>query len=128
MRLDRYDYVDGNDFLSPSIGARVAVLPQTTLTMRASERAIAPGADEFLPPPSAGPWLPPERTFSPLVAGAPFRAERVRDYEVGVEQQVGRGGFAPTLGVRRLSEHTADQIATLFGLDAKSGDRPLLRR
>ena len=121
MRLDRYDYVPGSDFFSPSVGARLALLSRTHLTLRASERAIAPGAEEFLPPPSAGPWLPPERTFSPLIAGGAFRAERVRDYELGLEQQVGRGAFAPLLAVRRLRQSSEHQIATLFGLDAESG-------
>ena len=121
VRLDRYDYVQGSDFVSPSVGARVALLPRTNLTARASERAIAPGADEFLPPPTSGPWLPPERTFAPLVTGAAFRAERVRDYEVGLEQQVGAGAFAPTFAVRRLRQSSDHQIATLFGLDAERG-------
>ena len=121
IRLDRYDYVQGGNFFSPSLGARLALLPGTKLTVRASERAIAPGAEEFLPPPSAGPWLPPERTFSPLISGAAFRAERVRDFEVGLEQQIGRGAFAPTFAVRRLRQDAEHQIATLFGLDAESG-------
>jgi hypothetical protein len=81
---------------------------------------IAPGADEFLPPPSAGPWLPPERTFSPLLPGAFFQAERVRNVDVGIEQQLGRGPNAPAIGVRRFQAAAQDQVATLFGLDSES--------
>ena len=121
VRLDRYDYVQGADFFSPSLGARLAVLPSTHLVVQASQREIAPGADEFLPPPSAGPWLPPERTFAPLLATVPFRSERVRDYEIGLEQELGHSAFAPVLGVRRLRQSSSHQIATLFGLDAESG-------
>jgi hypothetical protein len=120
VRLDRYDYVAGSEFLSPQLGFRLRVLPETHLTMLASERAIAPGADEFLPPPSAGPWLPPERTFSPLLPGSFFQAERVRSLDVGVEQQLGHTRNAPTIGVRRFQEGSQDQVATLFGLDSES--------
>ncbi len=120
VRLDRYDYVAGSEFVSPQLGFKVRVLPQTRLTMLASERAIAPGADEFLPPPSAGPWLPPERTFSPLLPGSFFQAERVRNLDFGVEQQLGRFKSAPMIGVRRFQETAKDQVATLFGLDSES--------
>ena len=120
VRLDRFDYVAGSTFLSPGGGARLALLPRTRLTLRASERAIAPGGEEFLPPPSSGPWLPPERTFAPLVNGALFHAERVRSYEAGIEQQLGRSQDAPVIGVRRFTQHADHQAATLFGLDAES--------
>ena len=99
---------------------RVAVLPATHVTLLASDSAVAPGADEFLPPPSDGPWLPPERTFAALVAGAFFRAERVRNYDVGIEQQWGRGDAAPVIGLHRFQQSRDDQIATLFGLDPAS--------
>jgi hypothetical protein len=120
VRLDRYDYVAGSEFLSPRLGLRLRLLPETHVTMQASQRVIAPGADEFLPPPSAGPWLPPERTFSPLLPGAFFQAERVRNIDIGIEQQVGRGPNAPAIGVRRFQTAAQDQVATLFGLDSES--------
>jgi hypothetical protein len=120
VRLDRYDYVAGSEFLSPRLGFRLRLLPETHVTMQASQRVIAPGADEFLPPPSAGPWLPPERTFSPLLPGAFFQAERVRNVDVGIEQQLGRGPNAPAIGVRRFQAAAQDQVATLFGLDSES--------
>ena len=59
VRFDRYDYVAGSDFVSPRVGFRLHVLPETKVTLLAAEHIVAPGADEFLPPPSAGPWLPP---------------------------------------------------------------------
>jgi hypothetical protein len=121
VRIDRYDYVAGSTFFSPRGGLRLSLLPATNVTARVSEQAIAPGSEEFLPPPSSGPWLPPERTFTPLVAGALFYAERVRYFDVGVEQQLGRRKDAPVLGVRRFRQHVDHQTATLFGLDAESG-------
>lgn len=120
VRFDRYDYVAGSAFLSPRAGLRLALLPATRLTLRASERSIAPGGEEFMPPPSSGPWLPPERTFTPLVAGALFHAERVRNYEVGIEQQLGRSNDALVIGLRRFRQQADHQSATLFGLDAES--------
>jgi len=120
LRFDRYDYVTGSEFLSPQIGLRVLVLPGTHLMAAASQRTFAPGADEFLPP-SGGPWLPPERTFAPLLPTGSFHAERVRNYEVGIDQQLGRGEAAPTVGLRRFQQSAGDQVATLFGLDSGTG-------
>lgn len=120
LRLDRYDYATDADFISPRFGLRLRVLPATQVTMTAAQHVIAPGANEFLPPPSAGPWLPPERTFAPLLPSTDFRAERVRQLAVGVEQQLGAGGDAPVVGVRRFRESSRNQVVTLFGLDEES--------
>ena len=120
LRLDRYDYVAGSDFLSPRLGFRLRLLPQTHLAMLASQQVVAPGADEFLPPPSTGPWLPPERTFAPLLPAASFHAERIRNYDVGIEQQLGQGTDAPAVGLRRFRQSVDNQVATLFGLDSAS--------
>lgn len=117
LRLDRFDYVEGQHFITPRVGARVAVAPRTFVTALALRAAVAPGLDEFLPPPSAGPWLPPERTFAALVPGAPFRFERVVRYEAGVEHDFGVIGHPRTIGVRWFHESSRDQLATLFGVD-----------
>lgn len=116
-RVDRYDYLAQPELVSPSIGGQFAVLPRTSVTARASRLQIAPGADEFLPPPAAGPWMPPERTFSSLIARAPLRAEDVRYLEIGVEHALRGDVDAPVLIVRRFQQTTGDQATTLFGLD-----------
>jgi len=116
LRLDRYDYVVGQDFISPRLGARMAVASRTFVTGLVSSAVVVPGADEFLPPPTAGPWLPPERTFSTLVPGAQFQSERVRRYEAGVEHELGVIGRSQTVGVRWFHESSHDQMATMFGL------------
>jgi hypothetical protein len=121
MRVDRYDYVSDAGFVSPQLGLRVRVLPRTRAMVSAFERVLAPGANEFLPPAAAGPWLPPERTFSPFVDGAAFRAEHVRDLHVGLEQQLSRSSDGPVVQVQRFRQSTRDQIATLFGLDSERG-------
>ncbi len=121
LRLDRYDYVSDAEFLSPQLGVRLALLPGTHLTLAGADHSLAPGADEFLPPVSAtGLWLPPERTFSPLLSGASFRAERVRDLQVGVEQRLTESADGPVVAVRRFRQSARDQIATIFGLDTQS--------
>ncbi len=119
LRLDRYDYLAETGLVSPSVGARIAVLPAASVTARASRRLIAPGASEFLPPSTAGPWLPPERTFSTLVPDEPLHPEAVHRYELGVEYAV-RWPTAAVLKFGRLIESVDNQVATLFGLDAES--------
>ncbi len=121
LRLDRYDYLEQPGLVSPMVGGRVSVLPRTTLVARASRRRLAPGADEFLPPPASGPWLPPDRTFSPLVGRAPIRAEDARHYEVGVEYALGAADRPHAVSVRRFRQAVLDQGATLFGVDATRG-------
>lgn len=120
LRLDRYDYLAEPELVSPTVGGRVAVLPRTAVTSQVSRRMVAPGADEFLPPPASGPWVPPERTFSSLIPRAPIRAEEVRHYEVGVEHALGPSGDATTLIARRFYQSTTDQVATIFGLGVTS--------
>lgn len=119
LRLDRYDYVASPNLVSPEIGARVGVLPRTFVSVRASRSMIAPGADEFLPPMSSGPWVPPERTFSSLVVNGALRAEEVRHYDLGIGHELG-GHRERTIFVRRFRQSAQNQVATLFGLDAAS--------
>lgn len=119
LRVDHYDYMASPTLVSPRAGARLRVIDRTYLTASVSERAIAPGADEFLPPTSSGVWLPPERTFSMLVDGAPMEPERVRRETAALEREL--GGSAPvTVRVGWFSQQTANQLATLFGLDDAS--------
>jgi hypothetical protein len=114
VRADRYDFLSDPYLLSASGGMRARVLPQTFVAVRAGRSMHAPGAEEFLPPPAAGPWLPPERTFSALVSREGLRAETVRHVEIGLAQEFGPKGGARSIHVRGFGEKTADQIATLF--------------
>jgi len=116
VRVDRYDYLEDTDLTSGRFGARVTLLPRTTLSASASQRMIAPGGDEFLPPPTQGVWIPPERTFSPLVPGSKMRAEQVRRYEVELSHAIGPASAAGAIGVRRFREVANAQIATVFGM------------
>jgi hypothetical protein len=97
-------------------GSARAVLPRTYLEGRASRNLVAPGAEEFLPPPADGPWLPPERTFSSLFSARDvMRAEDVRHLEIGFARELGRETFSRTVRVRAFRQQTADQMVTLFG-------------
>ncbi|HEY7474214.1 MAG TPA: TonB-dependent receptor [Vicinamibacterales bacterium] len=119
VRFDRYDYV-ASRFISPRVGARVTLFKDTHLLTIASRRIVAPGADEFLPPPSTGLWLPPERTFSSLVARRPLNAEQVHHFEIGIEREFGPAGATRTISVRRFRHAVTNQVATLFGVDETS--------
>jgi hypothetical protein len=118
-RLDRYDYITTPELLSPRAAGRLALPVRLFAVGTVSHRMTAPGADEFLPPASPGPWLPPERTFSSL-SGAPLRAAQVRHVDVGLGRQFGRGERTAHVLVRRSRQWTRNQIATLFGIDSAS--------
>jgi hypothetical protein len=111
LRVDQFGYVPHGALLSPRAGARVGVMPATFLVVSASQRMVAPGAEEFLPPVD-GPWLPPERTFEPL-GSATFVAERVRHDELGLEHDFG----GRSLGVRYFRESTDNQLVNVFAGD-----------
>ncbi len=119
LRLDRYDYLAVPNLVSGRAGVRVGVAPGTVFVATVAPHMIAPGAEQFLPPASSGVWLPPERTFSSLEPGRPLDPERVDRYELGLETHVGLGP-ARTVRILHFNERTADQIATLFGLDDAS--------
>lgn len=115
LRWDRYSYVAGApNMVSPRIGGRVHVARRLSLVGQVAQRMIAPGSTEFMPPAVAGPWLPPERAFTSLSGTGAFRAERVRHFDVGVQQAFSGGR---TVSVRRFRQGTDDQTATIFGLN-----------
>jgi hypothetical protein len=84
------------------------------LSVGASRRATAPGAEEFVPSMVAGTWLPPERTFSPI-KGTSFVPERTRHVDVAAEHDL---TDTTMIGVRAFAQRTKDQMVTLFGLGA----------
>ena len=119
-RYAHYDYLRRRSLLSPRAGISLTPFDRGThVSAHVSQRMLAPGAEEFLPPSVVGPWLPPERTFAPL-AGEDLRVERTRAFDVGVSHEV---GGAYVVGVRRFQQHVDDQLATLFGLPVNGGPR-----
>lgn len=118
LRWDRYSYVTtAPNMISPRIRTRARVMRRISVLAEIEQRMVAPGSTEFLPPAAAGPWLPPDRTFSSLSASGRFRAERVRRGGLGVEQAFGRDG---AISLRKFRETSDDQNATVFGVNTSS--------
>ena len=122
-RYAHHDYLEQRALFSPR--ATVTIEPLRHLRVRTSvaQRRLAPGAEEFLSPRVAGPWLPPERTFAALSAaggGDDFRVERTRSVDFTIEREF-EGAYV--FGVRRFYQTVDDQLVTLFGLDLPSGPR-----
>ncbi|MEQ1756890.1 MAG: TonB-dependent receptor [Vicinamibacterales bacterium] len=110
----RYDYLNHRGLLSPSLSVTITPDLESSLRLNASasRREMAPGAEEFLAP-STGPWMPPQRTFSPLSRRSGFERERVDTIEVSAERQWA-GDFM--IGVRAFKQEVDGQVVTLFGL------------
>jgi hypothetical protein len=118
-RYARYDYLAQPGLFSPRAGLTLEPTDKTRITAVLAQRMIAPGAEEFLAPAVAGPWLPPERTFSPLL-GNDLRVERARYLDVLFEHDLNRT-FA--IGVRRFFQGVDNQAVTIFGMESPSGTR-----
>lgn len=109
-RYEKYDYIDGNGLLSPSLEMRWMTSKGVWLRAAVARRALAPGAEEFVPSPVAGQWLPPQRTFSPLTANG-FQHERSNHVEFGIERQVATWIFS----ARAYRQIVSDQLLAAFG-------------
>ncbi|PYQ71365.1 MAG: hypothetical protein DMG04_21440 [Acidobacteria bacterium] len=112
-RYARYDYLDDRGLLSPRISLTLSPAEHFRISTMLSQRAVAPGAEEFNPRIESGVWLPPQRTFSSLVASHPLEAEYTNHVEVEAERDVATA----TVSIRAFHQHVADQLATLFGID-----------
>jgi outer membrane receptor protein involved in Fe transport len=110
-RLARYDYVSRDDLWSPRVSLAINIARGTRVRASVSQGFRAPGAEEFLPPQTGGPWLPPERTFS-SIGGDGFRAERIRELELTLEREFPN---AAVIAIRRFYESVDDQLVTIFG-------------
>src|SRR5580765_7511952 len=111
-RYARYDYVEGGSLISPRVALTLQPADHFRISTMLSSRAVAPGAEEFMPRMDAGILLPPQRTFSSIAAGRPFQAERTNHMEVEVEHDIA----SATVSLRAFRQHVNDQIVTLFGV------------
>jgi hypothetical protein len=118
-RYARYDYLAQPGMFSPRAAITLEPSKRTRVTTVVAQRMIAPGAEEFLAPAIAGPWLPPERTFSPL-SGSSLQVERARYVDVLFEHDLGR---LYAIGVRRFFQGVDNQVMTIFGMRSPSGAR-----
>jgi hypothetical protein len=112
-RYALYDYLDGRSLLSPRVALTVSPSRHVRVNTLFSRRAVAPGAEEFVPPMDSGIWLPPQRTFSSLSSGRPLEAERTTHAHVEVERDLA----GATIVLRGFSQHVADQLVTAFGVN-----------
>jgi len=113
-RYARYDYLEGKNLLSPRVALTVSPTAHLRVKALVSQHAIAPGAEEFLPPGDNGVWLPPQRTFSPLSADRRLDAERTRHVDFEVERDL--GAFS-AISVRAFRQEVDGQLVTAFGVD-----------
>jgi TonB-dependent receptor-like protein/carboxypeptidase family protein len=109
----RYDYLRERSLISPRVAATLTPADQLRVTASFARQALAPGAEEFLPPGDNGIWLPPQRTFSSLNPRGGFSAEETMQTSVGVERDFG----ASTLSLRAFRQHIDDQLVTVFGAE-----------
>ena len=110
----RYDYLAQPALLSPRASMTVTPSENGSFKIRAavSRRSTAPGATEFNPS-SSGPWLPPERTFSPISSIRGFVTEQVDHIEVAAERKwMGQ----IVTGFRAFRQTVDNQSVTLFGV------------
>jgi hypothetical protein len=115
------DYLGDDALVSPRLSVSVQPFERDSFTLRgtASRREVAPGAEEFVPP-SAGVWMPPQRTFSAISANGALRPERVDGVEFAAERAVTR---TLIVGVRAFRQRGEDQVVAFFGPDG-SGATP----
>ena len=112
-RYARYDYLEGGSLISPRVALTYEPADHFRISTMMSSRAVAPGAEEFMPRLDSGILLPPQRTFSSIAAGRPFQAERTNHIEVEVERDIA----SATVSLRAFRQHVSDQIVTLFGVN-----------
>jgi hypothetical protein len=112
-RYARYDYLDAGNLLSPRVALTIAPAKHFRVNTMVSSRAVAPGAEEFMPRMDSAIWLPPQRTFSSLVAGHALEPERATHAEFEIERDLS----AATISLRAFRQHVDNQLVTLFGVN-----------
>ena len=109
-RYARYDYLDHRNLLSPRVALALTPVEHWRVNTLVSRRAVAPGAEEFVPPMDNSIWLPTQRTFSALTGG-PLESERTTHAQLELERDFGRS----TILVRGFLQQVDDQLVTVFG-------------
>jgi hypothetical protein len=112
-RYSRYDYLDSSSLFSPRLSVTVLPAEHVRLNAAVSQRALAPGAEEFVQP-EQGVWLPPQRTFSSLNDRAPLVAEKTTHVEGSIERDLAEGA---TITARAFHQTETNQLVTLFGVN-----------
>jgi hypothetical protein len=112
-RYARYDYLVGGGLLSPRLAVKFAPSgSRFRVSSVVSRRALAPGAEEFVPPAESDASLPPQRMFSSLQSELPLQVERIEHVDVKIERDV---ASASTVSFRTFRQHVSNQLVTMFG-------------
>lgn len=120
-RYARYGYLQHGNLVSPRAGVTIAPGgARIRINGLLASYALAPGAEEFLPPGDDTVWLPPQRTFSSLDRAQPLRAERTTHAEVSFERDL---PGASTVSLRAFRQHVNGQLVTMFDVQ-QAGETP----
>jgi hypothetical protein len=118
-RYERYDYLRDPGLFSPTITASLSPAERTWVRVTATRAMSAPGAEEFVPQAYGSLTLPPQRTFSALVAGTPLDGQETRHLGIALEQDVA----AFRLALTHFRQTVDGQLATVFDPNLAKGQR-----
>ncbi|HEY8549893.1 MAG TPA: TonB-dependent receptor [Vicinamibacterales bacterium] len=116
-RYEHYDYLQKAGLFSPSVSVAVSPAARTWVRVTVGQNMTAAGAEEFVPQAYGSLSLPPQRTFAPLVAGAPLDRQVMRHVSIALEQDA--ASFR--IGVRHFRQLVDDQLVTVFGIESPDG-------
>ncbi len=111
-RYAYHDYLDRPTLMSPSVSASVSPLDRTWVRVAVTQQMLAPGAEEFDARNLSAFSVPPQRTFTSASGDGRLSAERMRQFEVGLEREIGQ----LVLNVRRFEQVVDNQLVAMFGI------------
>ncbi len=118
-RYAYHDYLDRPTLMSPSVATSLSPFEKTWIRVAITQQMLAPGAEEFDARNLSAFSVPPQRTFTSATRDGRLSAERMRQFEVGLERQVGQ----MLLNVRRFAQTVDNQLVAMFGV-GQSGLAP----
>jgi hypothetical protein len=118
-RYERYDYLRDPGLFSPQATASFAPAERTWVRVTVARDMSAPGAEEFVPQAYGSLSLPPQRTFSALVAGLPLEGQETRHLGVMLEQDIATFRVSLT----HFRQAVEGQLATIFDPSLAKGQR-----
>jgi hypothetical protein len=118
-RYERYDYLRDPGLFSPAVTASLSPASRTWVRVTAAREMSAPGAEEFVPQAYGSLSLPPQRTFSALVAGLPLEGQETRHLAVALEQDIA----AFRVSLTHFRQAVDGQLATVFDPSLSKGRR-----
>jgi hypothetical protein len=118
-RYARYDYLRDAGLFSPTVTASFSPVGRAWVRVTATRDMSAPGAEEFVPQAYGALTLPPQRTFSALVAGAPLVGQETRHLGIALEQDLADYRLAFT----HFRQDVDGQLVTIFDPGLAKGQR-----